>query len=77
LIFASHDTNLLNDKFFRRDQIWFTEKNPYGVTGLYSLVELRGVRKEVSFGKDYILGKYGAVPFIGDPKWLFCEESDG
>ncbi|OHE16787.1 MAG: hypothetical protein A2X96_09515 [Syntrophobacterales bacterium GWC2_56_13] len=77
LIFASHDTNLLNDKLFRRDQIWFTEKNPYGVTGLYSLIELRGVRKEASFGKDYILGKYGAIPFIGDPKWLFCEESDG
>ncbi|MBU0653288.1 MAG: ATP-binding protein [Proteobacteria bacterium] len=77
LIFASHDTTLLNDKLFRRDQIWFTEKDPYGVTGLYSLVELRGVRKEASFGKDYILGKYGAIPFIGDPKWLFCEESDG
>jgi len=77
LIFASHDTTSLNNKLFRRDQIWFTEKNPYGVTSLYSLIELRGVRKEVSFGKDYILGKYGAIPFIGDPKWLFCEESDG
>ncbi|MDO8723236.1 MAG: ATP-binding protein [Syntrophales bacterium] len=77
LIFASHDTSLLINKLFRRDQIWFTEKNSYGVTGLYSLVELRGVRKEASFGKDYILGKYGAIPFIGDPKWLFCEESNG
>ncbi|HLA27250.1 MAG TPA: ATP-binding protein [Syntrophales bacterium] len=76
LIFASHDTTLLSDKLFRRDQIWFTEKNTYGVTGLYSLVELRGVRKEASFGRDYILGKYGAIPFIGDPQWLFCEESD-
>jgi AAA15 family ATPase/GTPase len=76
LIFASHDTNLLNDKLFRRDQIWFTEKAPYGVTCLYSLIELRGVRKEASFGKDYILGKYGAIPFIGDPKWLFCQEEE-
>lgn len=77
LIFATHDTNLLNNNRFRRDQIWFTEKDQYGVSSLYSLIELQGVRKEASFGKDYILGKYGAIPFIGDPKWLFCEESDG
>jgi len=77
LIFASHDTGLLTNKLFRRDQIWFTEKDQYGVSSLYSLIELQGVRKEASFGKDYILGKYGAIPFIGDPKWLFCEESNG
>jgi AAA15 family ATPase/GTPase len=77
LIFATHDTNLLNSSRFRRDQVWFTEKDQYGVSGLYSLIELQGVRKEASFGKDYILGKYGAIPFIGDPKWLFCEQSDG
>jgi hypothetical protein len=41
------------------------------------LIELQGVRKEASFGKDYILGKYGAIPFIGDPSRLFCEESNG
>jgi uncharacterized protein len=73
LVFASHDTTLLDAKYFRRDQIWFTEKNQYGATSLYSLIELRGVRKEASFGKDYILGKYGAIPFIGDANWLFCE----
>jgi len=77
LIFATHDTNLLNNKLFRRDQIWFTEKDQYGVSNLYSLIELQGVRKEASFGKDYILGKYGAIPFIGDPSRLFCEESNG
>jgi AAA15 family ATPase/GTPase len=76
LIFATHDTNLLNNNRFRRDQIWFTEKDQYGVSTLYSLIELQGVRKEASFGKDYILGKYGAIPFIGDPKWLFCEGND-
>jgi hypothetical protein len=77
LIFATHDTNLLKNTLFRRDQIWFTEKDSYGVSDLYSLVELQGVRKEASFGKDYILGKYGAIPFIGDTMWLFCEASDG
>jgi len=73
LIFASHDTTLLTPKLFRRDQVWFTEKDQYGATDLYSLAELKGVRKEAVFNKDYILGKYGAIPFIGDPKWLFCE----
>jgi predicted ATPase len=75
LIFASHDTTLLTPKLFRRDQVWFTEKDQYGATDLYSLVELKGVRKEAAFGKEYIQGKYGAIPFIGDPKWLFCEGS--
>ena len=75
LIFASHDTALLTPKLFRRDQVWFTEKDQYGATDLYSLVELKGVRKEAAFGKEYSRGKYGALPFIGDPKWLFCEGS--
>ncbi len=73
LIFASHDTTLLTPRLFRRDQVWFTEKDRYGATDLYSLVELKGVRKEAAFGREYIQGKYGAIPFIGDPKWLFCE----
>ena len=51
-------------ELFRRDQIWFTEKNGYGATDLYSLAEIK-VRKDASFGKDYISGKYGAIPFIG------------
>jgi len=77
LIFASHDINLLSNKIFRRDQVWFTEKDQFGATNLYSLIELQKVRKKASFGKDYILGKYGAIPFIGDPKWFFCEEING
>jgi uncharacterized protein len=75
LIFASHDTTLLTPKLFRRDQVWFTEKDQYGATELFSLLEMKGVRKDAAFGKDYIQGKYGAIPFIGDPKWLFCEDS--
>jgi AAA15 family ATPase/GTPase len=70
LIFASHDTNILTNQFFRRDQIWFTQKDEYGVTDLYSLEEYR-VRKDASFNKDYMLGKYGAIPFIGDIESLF------
>lgn len=71
LIFATHDTNLLSGKLFRRDQIYFTEKDQYGATCLYSLVEYKEedgtkIRKDRSFEEDYIQGRYGAIPFIGD-----------
>lgn len=65
LIFMTHDTNLLNNKLFRRDQIWFTEKNKYGATDLYSLAEYK-VRNDASFESDYIKGRYGAIPYIGN-----------
>lgn len=69
LIFATHDTNLLNTKTFRRDQIWFTEKDSKEASDLYSLVEFKEpdgtkVRKDSSLEKDYINGRYGAIPFI-------------
>jgi uncharacterized protein len=65
LIFMTHDTNLLSKKLFRRDQIWFAEKDRYGATSLYSLAEYK-IRNDASFESDYIKGKYGAIPFIGD-----------
>lgn len=65
LIFMTHDTNLLDKDFLRRDQIWFTEKDRYGASHLYSLAEFK-VRNDASYGKDYIQGKYGAIPFLGD-----------
>ena len=65
LIFATHDTNLLNRNIFRRDQIWLAEKNKYEATDLYSLAELKGVRKKEDFEGQYIQGKYGAIPYIG------------
>jgi len=76
LIFATHDTNLLNYGCFRRDQIYFTEKNNFESTDLYSLVEYiepngTKVRNDRSFEKDYIAGRYGAIPFIGDFSKLF------
>ena len=65
LIFMTHDTNLLSNKLFRRDQIWFTEKDRYGATDLYSLVEYK-VRNDASFESDYIKGRYGAIPYIAN-----------
>jgi len=72
LIFATHDTNLLSYGRFRRDQIYFIEKNKYEASDLYSLIEykedgeVKRVRKDRSFEKDYIKGRYGAIPFIGN-----------
>ncbi len=65
LIFMTHDTNLLNNKLFRRDQIWFTEKNRYGATDLYSLAEYK-IPDDSPFESDYIQGRYGAIPYIGN-----------
>ncbi len=84
LIFATHDTNLLSYGNFRRDQIYFTEKDQCGATDLYSLAEFKEegngkVRKDRSFYKDYMQGRYGAVPHIGNlenllnPTWQKSE----
>jgi uncharacterized protein len=70
LILMTHDTNLLSNKIFRRDQIWFTEKDRYGATTLRSLAEYR-VRNDASYGSDYITGKYGAIPYIQGSESLF------
>lgn len=65
LIFTTHETGLLNLDLFRRDQIWFTEnKSADRSTDLFSLTEIRNVRKDENFGKGYIAGKYGAIPML-------------
>lgn len=69
LIFTTHNTNLLSHHLFRRDQIWFTEKDKYGATDLFSLAEYK-VGVDVPFEKDYISGKYGAIPFMGSTRRL-------
>lgn len=75
LIFTTHDTNLLGANLFRRDQIWFTEKDNYEATDLYSLLEFKDedgntIRKDRSFEKDYIRGRYGAIPYVSNFKGL-------
>lgn len=71
LLFTTHNTNLLSARLFRRDQVWFVEKSRQGASDLYSLAEYRlndqkMVRNDASFEKDYVLGRYGAIPFIGN-----------
>jgi len=66
LIFNTHDTNLLSSGLFRRDQIWFTNKDRYGEAKLFSLADFKSdeVRKNEPYEENYIKGKYGAVPFL-------------
>ena len=64
LIFVTHDINLLDSSLLRRDQIYFAEKNSAGETSLYSLINVGGVRNDASYEKDYMKGKYGALPYL-------------
>ena len=73
LIFVTHDIHLLSvPELFERDQIWFTEKNKYGSTNLYSLLEFRknnkgkDVRATDNLEKHYLQGRFGAVPYLGE-----------
>ena len=70
LLFTAHDTFLLSAGLFRRDQVWFTQKNSFGATELFSLAEYK-VRSTSPFERDYLLGKYGATPIIGDIEKIF------
>ena len=63
LIYTTHDTTLMDKKFFRRDQIWFVQKDQYGYSELSSLSDFR-IRTDASFEKDYLAGVYGGIPLI-------------
>jgi len=66
LIFVTHDTNFLKSTLLRRDQICFIEKNNFGSSTIKTLVEFKGIRNDATFDKEYIQGKYGAVPFLNE-----------
>lgn len=67
LIFTTHDTNLLDLNMFRRDEIWFAEKDMKTFsTDLYALSDLKNIRQNENIEKGYIKGKYGAIPFINN-----------
>ncbi|MGC6177733.1 AAA family ATPase [Lacrimispora sp. 38-1] len=65
LIFSTHDISILNNQQFRRDEVAFVDMNEYGESRLYTLADIK-VRSDASFSKDYLLGKYGAVPLVKD-----------
>lgn len=63
LIYTTHDTTLLDKKFFRRDQIWFVQKDYMGHSELIALSDFK-VRSDASFEKDYLAGVYGGIPLL-------------
>lgn len=63
LIYTTHDTTLMDKRFFRRDQIWFVQKDAFGYSELSALSDFK-VRSDASFEKDYLAGVYGGIPLI-------------
>lgn len=72
LVFNTHDTTLLDATLFRRDQIWFVEKDETGASNLFPLLEYRP-RKDEALAKGYLRGRYGAIPFLNDT-WQEVDE---
>lgn len=66
LLFTSHDTNLMNPSLMRRDQFYFSEKDQNEGTKFYSLAELKGIRNDADFAKQYLAGFYGGVPILSE-----------
>ncbi|MFS0725685.1 AAA family ATPase [Paenibacillus sp. 1P07SE] len=66
LICTTHNTLLMNPALLRRDQIFFTEKNKYGVSSLYSLYDIDlDIRNNFNYLNNYLAGRFGAVPYLG------------
>ena len=63
LIITTHDTTVLDKETFRRDQIWFVEKDAENATQLYPLSDF-SPRKEEAWQKGYLKGRYGALPYV-------------
>ena len=74
LLFTSHDTNLMSPSIMRRDQFYFAEKQNDESTRLYSLADLRGIRNDADFAKQYLAGYYGALPVLND--YMETEEDE-
>ena len=69
LVFTTHDTWQLSNQLLRRDEIWFVEKDERGISTLYSLADFMDeagsrIRKDESYEKNYLIGKYGAIPTL-------------
>ena len=69
LIATTHESNLLDLKMFRKDEIWFIEKKKNSASKLYSLAAFKP-RADKNIRKGYLLGRYGAIPFLANPQNL-------
>ncbi len=75
LIFTTHESNLLDQELFRRDEIWFAEKDETGSTDLYSLSDFKE-HKTIDIRKGYLNGRYGSIPFLGNLQDLNWHQND-
>lgn len=75
LLFSTHDTNLLEGGFLRRDQIWFTEKDNSNATTIFPLTDIE-TRKGDNIENGYLQGRFGAIPFLGKIDMLFDHMDD-
>lgn len=78
LVFATHDVTQLSNDNFRRDQIWFTQKDEYGATELFRASDIGGVRLNTPLDKWYASGRFGVTPIIDDSDFLIAmQEGSG
>ncbi len=75
IIFTTYDTTLMDPRLFRRDQIWFVEKDRQGCSHLYALAEF-SPRKDEAVARGYLLGRYGAIPFLSDLQHVVLQEGE-
>lgn len=66
LVFSTHETSILQQEIFRRDQIWFTEKDEYNATTLYPLSDFSPRKGTENLERSYLQGRYGALPYLRD-----------
>lgn len=73
LLFTTHDTNLLDAGLLSPDSIYFVEKDTTGASTVYSLAEFKPEQLDKLQGtweRGYLQGRFGAIPFLGDPMRL-------
>jgi len=76
LLFATHDITQLDSDIFRRDQVWFTEKDEFGVTSLFRCSDFKGLKLNIPLAKWYKSGRFGATPIINDLNFLLEMQQD-
>jgi uncharacterized protein len=75
LILTTHETSILSQEIFRRDQIWFTEKDEYNATSLYPLSDFNPRKDVENLEKNYLNGRYGGIPYLRNLANLYGSES--
>jgi AAA15 family ATPase/GTPase len=73
LVFTTHDTQLMTQDIFRRDELWVTERDQSGASKLVAFSEFKDVRKDKDIRKSYLQGRLGGIPKIRSTS-LVCED---